>query len=111
MILRLTFPKMNKIDRERYNYLKVLSRIPRNDNYDKYRTEYIKDIKDYMKGTVWNELHKLGYVNSSSSTPQIVTEEGMKLLRMLEDIRRKDLTLILSVIAITLSIVSLILSV
>jgi len=98
---------MNKIDRKRYSYLKVLSRIPRNDNLDKYKVNNIKNIKSYMEGTIWNELHELGYVNSSPSTKQIVTEKGMELLRMLEDIRRKDLTLIASVIAVIISLVAL----
>ncbi len=101
---------MNQIDKEWYEYLKALSKIPRDDNFDKYRVDKIKGIQNYMEGTVWNELHKLGYVNSNLSTTQIVTEKGMIMLRMLEDIRRKDLTLVLSAIAITLSIVSLIIS-
>ena len=60
-----------------------------------------------MEGETWNELHKLGYINISPSTSQLVTEKGMERLRMLEDISRKDLTLISSVIAVIISIVAL----
>lgn len=98
---------MNKIDRGWYRYLKALSKIPRDDNFDKYKVNNIKGIKNYMEGTIWNELHKLGYVNSNFHTTQIVTEKGMEQLRMLEDIRRKDLTLIASVVAVVISLVAL----
>ncbi len=94
---------MNKIDRQWYKYLKVLSKIPRDDNLDKYRTKNIKNIKDYMEGTTWNELHELGYVNSSPHVKQIITPSGLEQLRMLEDMKRKELTLIVSTIAIILS--------
>jgi|GEM_PF-2475326 len=95
---------MNKIDKEWYRYLKALSKIPRDDNFDKYCVNNIKGIKNYMEGTVWSELHKLGYVNSNLYTTQIVTEKGMEQLRIFEDMHRKDMTLIVSVIAITISI-------
>jgi len=95
---------MNKIDKQWYKYLKTLSRIPREDNLDKYKTKNIKNIKGYMEGTTWNELHELGYVNSSPHVKQILTPSGLEQLRMLEDMRRKDLTLIVSVVAIIISL-------
>ena len=98
---------MNKIDRQWYKYLKILSRIPRKDNLDKYRTRYIKNIEGYMEGPIWNELHELGHINSSPNTKQIITPSGLEQLRMLEDMRRKDSTLIISIIAIAVSVVSL----
>lgn len=94
---------MNKIDKQWYKYLKALSRIPRDDNLDKFRTKHIRKIKGYMEGTIWDELHVLGYVNSSPHVKQILTPSDLEQLRMLEDMRRKDLTLIISIIAIVLS--------
>ncbi len=98
---------MNKIDKEWYECLKALSKIPRDNNFDKFLIENIKNIKDYMEGETWNELHTLGYVTSSPSVKNIVTPSGLEQLRMLEDIRRKDLTLIASVIAVVISLVAL----
>lgn len=93
---------MNKIDKEWYKLLKVLSKIPR-EKWDKYRKENIRRYNKYYQGTTWNELHKLGYINTNPEANQIVTEKGMEILRMLEDIRRKDSTLIISIIAIVIS--------
>ena len=98
---------MNKIDKEWYECLKALSKIPRDNNLDKFMTENIKNIKSYMEGTTWNELHTLGHVTSNPSVKNIVTPSGLEQLRMLEDIRRKDLTLIASVIAVVISLVAL----
>lgn len=98
---------MNKIDRQWYKYLKNLSKIPRDDNLDKFKTKNIKDIKNYMEGTTWDELHNLGYVTSNPDVKNIVTLSGLEQLRILEDMRRKDLTLIASVIAVLISLVSL----
>lgn len=97
---------MNRIDKEWYEILKVLSKIPR-DKLDKYKIENTKKYDKYYQGTTWNELHKLGYINTKPSENQILTEKGMEMLRMLEDIRRKDLTLISSVVAVVISLVAL----
>lgn len=97
---------MNKIDRRWYNHLKIFSRIPIDKPYGKYRIEVTKKFGKYMEGETWDELHKLGYINTSPSTNQLVTEKGMEQLRMLEDIRRKDLTLIASVVAVIISIIA-----
>ena len=98
---------MNKIDKEWYECLKALSKIPRDQHSDKFMTENIKNIKDYMKGATWNELHVLGHVTSNPSVKNIVSPSGLEQLRMLEDIRRKDLTLIASVVAVVISLVAL----
>lgn len=94
---------MNKIDKSWYKHLKVLSKIPREDNFDKYKTKNIKNIRQYLEGPIWNELHELGYINSSPNIKQIITPSGLEQLRMLEDMRRKDLTLITSIVAIIVS--------
>jgi len=98
---------MNQIDRRWYEHLKALSKIPVDKPYGKYRIEVTKKFGKYMEGETWNELHKLGYINTSPSTNQLVTERGMEQLRMLEDIKRKDLTLIASVVAVIISLVAL----
>ena len=98
---------MNKIDKEWYECLKALSKIPVDKPYGKYKVEITEKFGKYMEGETWNELHKLGCINTSPSTSQIVTEKGMEQLRMLEDIRRKDLTLIASVTAVIISLVAL----
>ena len=98
---------MNKIDKAWYNHLKALSKIFIEDKFDKYRTKNIKKFEKYLEGATWNELHKLGYVTSSPDVNNIITSSGLEQLRMLEDMRRKDLTLIASVIAVTISLVAL----
>ena len=98
---------MNEIDRRWYSHLKALSKIPVDKPYDKHRVEVTKKYGRYMGGETWNEMHKLGYVSASPSTNEIVTEKGMEMLRMLEDIRRKDITLISSVVAVIISLVAL----
>lgn len=98
---------MNRLDKQWYEHLKALSKISTDKPYGKYRVETTKKFGKYMKGQTWNELHKLGYINTSPSTNEIVTEKGLEMLRMLEDIRRKDLTLISSVIAVIISLVAL----
>lgn len=61
-----------------------------------------------MEGTVWNELHSLGYVTSNPNVKHLVTPIGLEQLRILEDMRNKELTLIISIIAIVLSVFSFI---
>lgn len=98
---------MNKIDEEYYQYLKNLSHTPRNHALDKFRIKNTKDINNYMEGPIWEELHSLGYVSSSPNVKYIFTPSGLEQLRMLEDIRRKDSTLIVSIIALIISLVAL----
>ena len=98
---------MKKIDKRRYTHLKAFSKIPVDKPYGKYRVETTAKFGKYMEGETWNELRELGYINTSPSTSQLVTEKGIEQLRILEDIRRKDVTLISSVIAVIISIVAL----
>ncbi len=102
---------MNKIDKEHYESLKALSNIPRDHPLDKFRIKNKKRVKNYMEGRTWNELHQLGYVTSSPSVKYIVTPSGLEQLRILEDIRRKNITLIASVVAVVISLVALAMSV
>ncbi len=101
---------MNKIDKRFYEHLRVLAKIPTDEPYGKYKSEVTKKYKKYMDGETWDELHKLGYISTSSSNSSIVTPTGLELLRVLEDIRRKDRTLIASVIAVIVSLASFVIS-
>jgi len=98
---------MNKIDSRWYKCLKELSRVVTEDKLDKFRTKNIGGVKNYMEGATWNELHKLGYVTSDPNVNNIITPLGLEQLRMLEDMRRKDLTLIASIVAVIISLVAL----
>ncbi len=98
---------MNKIDKVWYKSLKFLSKWTLEDAFEKLRAENRKLFNKYLEGEPWNTMHKLGYVTTMNDSHQIVTSTGMEQLRMLEDIRRKDITLISSVIAVVLSLVAL----
>ena len=98
---------MNKIDREWYESLSFLSKFSVDKAFDELKKKDPKKFKKYLDGETWNILHQFGYVSSNVNTPQIVTPSGLEQLRQLEDIRRKDLTLITSVIAIVISLVAL----
>jgi len=96
---------MNKIDRQWYKSLKFLSKRSLDDTFELAKKN--PKIKKYIDGEVWNTLHKFGHVTSMCDMPQVVTPSGLQQLRELEDIRRKDLTLIASVIAVVISLVAL----
>ena len=49
----------------------------------------------------------MGYVQFEPPAQHIVTGDGLRFLRELEDIRKKDLTLIASVIAVIISLFAL----
>jgi len=98
---------MNKIDKEWYKSLKFLSKWPLDEAFDKLRKNDPEKFDKYIEGEPWNALHKLGYVTTKNDSHQIVTSSGMEQLRMLEDIRRKDTTLIASAVAVVISLVAL----
>lgn len=99
---------MNKIDKKFYKSLRFLSRKTTLEildlllDKDKKR-EFRKFIPEGMNKT----LQLWGYTQFEPPAQHIVTENGLKFLRELEDIRRKDLTLIASVVAIIISLVAL----
>jgi len=97
---------MNKIDRQWYNSLIFLSKRSVDETFDKLRKEDPKKFKKYVEGETWETLKKFGYVTSMCDMPQIVTPSGLEQLRILEDMRKKESTLIVSVIAIILSLLA-----
>ena len=98
---------MNKIDGQWYGSLKFLSKWTLKDAFDKLKKKDPKKFKKYIRGEPWDSLHKLGYVTTMNDSHQIVTSSGMQQLRMLEDIQRKDLTLVTSIVAIMISLFAL----
>ncbi|MBR9704863.1 hypothetical protein GOV12_05605 [Candidatus Pacearchaeota archaeon] len=97
---------MNRIDRRWYQSLKFLSKWSLDDAFDNLKKNDKKKFNKYLEGEPWNTLHKLGYVTTTGGAHQIVTSFGLEQLRMLEDMRRKDFTLIASVVAILISLVA-----
>ena len=97
---------MNKIDRKWYKALRYLSR---------YAPKEIKEIKEgrnkeYKRNVpqhVEDFFHTIHYIQFDEKYPQIVTQGGLQQLRDLEEIRRKDLTLISAVVAVIISLVAL----
>ncbi len=97
---------MNKIDRMWYRALRYLSR---------YTSKEIKDIKkekswEYSKNVpqhLEDVFHMVGFIQFDDFPPRVITILGLQQLRDLEEIRRKDLTLIASVVAVIISLVAL----
>jgi len=98
---------MNKIDKQWYKSLKFLSKRSVDETFNELKKKNPRLFKKYIEGEIWNTLHKFGYVTSMCDMPQIVTPAGLEQLRMLEDMRRKDLTLIISIVALIISLVAL----
>jgi len=98
---------MNRLDKQWYKSLKFLSKWTLDDAFSILKKKDPKRFNRYMEGEPWNTMHKLGYVTTTNTSHQIVTASGLEELRMLEDIRRKDLTLIASVFAVCISLVAL----
>lgn len=96
------FGMMNPIDKKWYKALRYLSRFAP-DEIDKKSKEY----KEHVPKHVEDFFHEVGYIQFNQKYPQIVTQGGLQQLRDLEEIKRKDLTLIASVTAVILSLVAL----
>ena len=97
---------MNKIDLVWYKSLRFLSTLTskevnriKKEDLDSYRKEVPEDVE--------NTLHQIGYIQLNQSVTNVVTQNGLQQLRDLEDIRRKDLTLISAVVAVIISFLAL----
>ena len=97
---------MNKIDRQWYKTLKFLSKWTLDNAFDELKKKDPKKFKKYLYDEPWDTLHKLGHVTSINDSTQIVTSSGLELLRMFEDMRRKDLTIYISTAALIISSVA-----
>ncbi len=101
-IEREWFGMMNIIDKKWYKALRYLSRFTPNE-INKKNEEYKKNVPKHVE----DFFHAVGYIQFDEKYPQIVTQGGLQQLRDLEEIKRKDLTLIASAVAIVLSLVAL----
>jgi hypothetical protein len=101
-IEREWFGMMNPVDKKWYKALRYLSRFTP-DQVDRKSKEYIDNVPKHVE----DFFHAVGYIQFNEKYPQIVTQGGLQQLRDLEEIKRKDLTLIASVVAIVLSFVAL----
>lgn len=93
---------MNRIDKKWHKALRYLSRYtPKEVDREnkKYKQNVPKHVEDFF--------HAVGYIQFNEKYPQIVTQGGLQQLRDLEEIKRKDLTLIASVVAVVISLVAL----
>lgn len=99
---------MNKIDKKFYKALKFLSRKTTPEILDSLLDEDKKKwLRKFVSKDMDRTLQLWGYIQFEPPAQHIVTGDGLKFLRELEDIRRKDLTLIASVIAVVISLVAL----
>jgi len=97
---------MNKIDLVWYKSLRYLSTLTSKD-VNRIKKDDLDNYKKNVPEDVENTLHQMGYIQLNQSITNVVTQNGLQQLRDLEDIRRKDLTLISAVIAIIISFLAL----
>lgn len=84
--------------------------MPTKDEYDKYMKGNWEGSEKYCDEHTMKDLREFGFVALPSSR-HMLTPEGLNQLRMLEDLRRKDFTLIASVVAVLISLGSMIISI
>lgn len=101
---------MNKIDAEWYKALRFLSKLSL-DDYEKIEKIEKNKLRKKVSEEMEHTLETIGYIVFRNGITNIVTQKGLKELRDLEEIRRKDITLVSSVVAIMISIVAVILSI
>ncbi len=97
---------MNKIDRQWYRALRYLSRYTPKD-VEKIKKERNQEYNRNVPEHIEDFFHSVGFIQFDDVPPRVITRFGLELLRDLEEIRRKDLTLIASVVAIIISLVAL----
>jgi|SRR3989344_4269205 len=97
---------MNRIDSVWYKALKFLSKLSIDETIE-LKKKNPKKFEKYVPEEVENTLEQFGYITFRNSFVQVVSQSGLQQLRDLEEIRRKDLTLIASVIAVIISLVAL----
>lgn len=107
-LVKVCVVKMNKIDKKFYKALKFLSRKTTPEILDALLDKnQKKEFRKFVPKEMDRTLQVWGYVQFEPPAQHIVTGDGLRFLRELEDIRRKDLTLIASVIAVVISLVAL----
>ena len=97
---------MNKIDLVWYNSLRFLSTLTSKE-VNRIKKEELENYRAKVPEDVENTLHQIGYIQLNQAVMNVVTQKGLQQLRDLEDVRRKDLTLISAVVAIIISFLAL----
>ena len=95
---------MNKIDKKIYKALKYLSSHSTIEICDSLLDKKKKEkLRKYVSKDMDRSLQSHRYIIFDPKANNIVTLKGLEYLRNLEDTRRKDWTLIISIIAIIAS--------
>jgi len=97
---------MNKIDKKWHKALRFLSRLSV-DEALKMKNRNLGEFRKYVSENLERTMVKSKYIILEGKFDNVVSLWGLKYLRDLEEIRRKDLTLIASVVAVVISLVAL----
>lgn len=97
---------MNRIDKQWYRALRFLSRYSALDILNLIKEDK-KKFRKYVPKDLDRTLQRNEYIIFKPGITNVVTMKGLQYLRDLEEIRRKDWTLIASVIAVIISLVAL----
>lgn len=100
---------MNKIDEKWYKALRFLSRLSV-DEALKMKKKNLGEFRKFVDENLERTMLKQQYIILEGNYDNTVSAWGLKYLRDLEEIRRKDLTLIASVVAVIISVVAIIIS-
>ena len=98
--------RMNKIDRKWYKALRFLSRLSV-DEALKMKKKNLGEFRKYVSENLERTLLKTQYIILEGNFDNVVSLWGLKHLRDLEEIKRKYITLIASVVAVCISLISL----
>ena len=96
---------MNELDKSFYIALRFLA----DNTRAKIKTMEEDKLKDYDNNVpkdVEVTLTQFDYIDLKGNTKYVITQKGLQQLRDLEIVRHRDLTLIMSVIALIISIIS-----
>ena len=97
---------MNRIDERWYKALRFLSGLSVDDAI-RLKGNDLKEFRKYISENLERTLIKHKYIILEGNFDNVVSFLGLEYLRDLEEIRRKDLTLIASVIAVVISLIAL----
>ena len=100
--------RMNAVDKVFYKALKYFATHQTPEILDslldeKKKKKYHKHVSKIMHKT----LQAHGYITFNEPANYLLTPKGMQFLRELEEIRRKEITLISSAIAVVISLIAL----
>ena len=97
---------MNEIDKKWYKGLRFLSRLSL-DEVHKLRGEKSEKFKKNVPDKLWKTFETFKFISYRGDGYGGITRFGLEQLRVLEDIKRKDRTLIASVVAVVFSLVAI----